>query len=1817
MAASAAAAASGSESLSAAVGRRARSLLTHLLLVLVPVALYYGAVITRQEHDASERAIRALREMQRAYDNYLQASIGLPNWATNQGPGSAISKALNEPFQASAQAYYAISAFTKYRNLGWASFDDGFSPDSLVRAACSRLDAKLDTTGRPPQAAALRACKHAEAQAPNPAPASIDALRAWYGRCGGDDAEKAGDADRARKEICDAFDALTWARDPNSEFRQHYAAVVQTNSTCDTACWRRLFNWVDAFDAAPAAAETEIDVTERGARGEAMGVIALDGYRACRVAVLSRAPTQGAQQRQLEAEPRYACQASGASPEALIDFSGETPAFQLMPCNARSSTMHLNRIAPAPAPEIWDFTGVDRHGCDAAAGNVSAISLAERNARIDKQGFTNGLPTALMYSIAAWRPMQRFEHLAEFQTVIVATGDGQPLAVESQRRDDREMPWSAQRNPHTLGPFADVGELLRIAALDGWIQARSALGGGSDGRSMDGAVSERLLAAAERGPGRVVEFRHTIGGQRYSVMLLPYRPPIPMFMPGHPGMNDAQQARPEAVPVLWFIGLRPVTSLGLSARNIDPYMSALLLLLASTFCVLLPQLRLWLMDPRESIGRWHARALALSLALLMALGGCAVLAAAALSAHDISSRQRTIDYASALQAQIRAGLGEALALLGNARLAFDDTGGLATPSKPLPALLAGEDDGLQPAWALRRRTEVAVEPVAATSDAAMPELRLVPCQDALFDDIVLFNRLWLPGPTQGYGSWSPLNLIGTVLPRGAPDHAARMGPQALSSFQCRSAFPRVQLDYRQYYRMIVDDAAWNWPAGASETPGPYVGPYVAQRLFNRTDGSRTLQLAIPWPARDIARGVLTGDTAFFELTAAVAPPGLGFAVFDRDTGNVVFHSDDSRALVENFISETESHPRLLAALQTGIAADFSGDYRGAAHGIHVEDVPNTRWALAVFYRKSPMVLAALLASIATMTVYLFLLGLALLLLFGLATAIPDGCGWAWPQARLAPAYRKLFRVLLVHAFATANTLLIVPRELLPWALLFGPFMFLPALGAAALVGNEPPGLGRHRRIAWLAVALSLVATALFTLGGWRGLDGALGPDAPRLTAAYSLFRILLSGAALALCAHWLRGLVRIQQAQLQTTVTLGAVRSVNDPWTHDPLDGQRVPPVPGRPAAHLRPYRHCALVALFSGVIIPVAALFSNAYGWQIRGSETALTLDLRAQFLDRYQTVQGELHRLVNDDALRAAQFPTAWALSRLLPAPGIALSAGARNDRAICIGAEAALAWHPAYAHARACRERYSAALRPPPHDLVAQASYTLALLEPDNARAAQLGWSSAENPEPALAPAPDGQAIELGLPDAAPGGLLAMAPPATNPEAGQWWLTWICAALLLPGLGYLLLIEFGRRLYGGACGNDPDLGWHPTITDAQRLQHAQQTSNGLLRWFAEGWRSGENDDTTPGGAPTVGHWPRMLMVDLDTLTDPPKIVAEIDGLRREFLGLPLYRLLTELQVRRRATRIVDLCDPDGLTGVEATAELDGGVVWLSHFDRMLHADPAARKALLGQLEWLLARRELRVVLSMDFSPVALLCEPGSMPAGEGLDLDEAEAARWCMVFGQLRPVSLSDEIQPPPLTWPAVGIGDPRLPVLAHHIDAETRLLWPCLQPIRDELWQQALQRPDSLDARTIQRRVLQNAGGVFRRLWRHCTLNERVLLHSLALGEHANPGAGDTLERLRQRGLLTFAPGPALASGALRDFVLTAEAPETFADWRARQVSQSWTALRVPLALFALLLLGWFAYSAGGLFKVLLALLSSIALFAGNLTSVVNFARGQKS
>ena len=180
------------------------------------------------------------------------------------------------------------------------------------------------------------------------------------------------------------------------------------------------------------------------------------------------------------------------------------------------------------------------------------------------------------------------------------------------------------------------------------------------------------------------------------------------------------------------------------------------------------------------------------------------------------------------------------------------------------------------------------------------------------------------------------------------------------------------------------------------------------------------------------------------LYNAVLPGGYQFAVLTPD-GTVVFHSDTTRNLRENFFAETGQNPNLRSRVRMRAEGPVTSNYIGKPHRMYVlpmdaanQDGP---WTVVVF--RDLHLEEVLNLEVLSLVTILFLLYGAVIALVVLSLhwrRKGHSSDWFWPDSRKTTRYRRA---------AIINVSAAVVLLFLAWFMSSGPLLFCAAVIPAA------------------------------------------------------------------------------------------------------------------------------------------------------------------------------------------------------------------------------------------------------------------------------------------------------------------------------------------------------------------------------------------------------------------------------------------------------------------------------------------------------------------------------------------------------------------------------------------------------------------------------------------------------------------------------------------------------------------------------------------------------------------------------------------------
>jgi hypothetical protein len=470
---------------------------------------------------------------------------------------------------------------------------------------------------------------------------------------------------------------------------------------------------------------------------------------------------------------------------------------------------------------------------------------------------------------------------------------------------------------------------------------------------------------------------------------------------------------------LYVVGLRPRDLPGSVNHALWPIGLGLITLLIPLFLLGWPLLRLMHSAAEESISRSTvivSLAATIMIPALLTIGTAAVWDYFQLEAWAESN---AAEYARSLEQSIRQDLVDGARILTSYTNVYDGLSYCkADDMIPIPPTGIQESWDVQakfrPGAGLPMRPFLSFEndgtPLAATPVGAAPQSACSTVQ------------LHASPEREPVLSWSPLRNILAL------DEAGRRVGPVFTVFQPVDVKHDLNLGSREYFQALKAGEAWSVSSGGSTVR------MVAQRLFNRTDGSKTLQLAVSRSCTDVTYfcGIITGDMRMPGFLVAEPPPLMRFAVIDSQSGTVVFHSTDDRSLSENFFLESELEPALYAAVVARRSMAYAGRYIGDPHNFYYRPIDGTPWSVVVFFPEKELADLPLRAGYAALSGYMGT-ALGVLLLFAVGRWLwcriitpqdthPPWLHLLWPKMPLGRMYYDLGRW---HPFLFAFIALVI------------------------------------------------------------------------------------------------------------------------------------------------------------------------------------------------------------------------------------------------------------------------------------------------------------------------------------------------------------------------------------------------------------------------------------------------------------------------------------------------------------------------------------------------------------------------------------------------------------------------------------------------------------------------------------------------------------------------------------------------------------------------------------------------------------------------
>jgi hypothetical protein len=279
--------------------------------------------------------------------------------------------------------------------------------------------------------------------------------------------------------------------------------------------------------------------------------------------------------------------------------------------------------------------------------------------------------------------------------------------------------------------------------------------------------------------------------------------------------------------------------------------------------------------------------------------------------------------------------------------------------------------------------------------------------------------------------------------------AAWMDDTGMQRFKLtmRKGVPLVSVAHRRYFQ----DARRNRLLNVGSDPD---NTFAIESVRSAASGETEAVIARPTVASNLR--VVSATVELVDLTHAVLPPGVGFAVID-DGGNVVFHSEESRNNQENFFTETDWNRTVRSAVYGRQPQLASVRYWGADHAVYVNPLQKLPWTLIVFRNKSLLRTVNTEAVAVTLSMLLGNASIYLFVLFAILLLRPRyRAPQVWPLEKHGPLYARLV-VLYAATIVTALAFVYAfdPRSVLLYTML---------VPAQALLGTVL--VLERRRAAW-------------------------------------------------------------------------------------------------------------------------------------------------------------------------------------------------------------------------------------------------------------------------------------------------------------------------------------------------------------------------------------------------------------------------------------------------------------------------------------------------------------------------------------------------------------------------------------------------------------------------------------------------------------------------------------------------------------------------------------------------------------------------------
>jgi len=882
--------------------------------------------------------------------------------------------------------------------------------------------------------------------------------------------------------------------------------------------------------------------------------------------------------------------------------------------------------------------------------------------------------------------------------------------------------------------------------------------------------------------------------------------------------------------------------------------------------------------------------------------------------------------------------------------------------------------------------------------------------------------------------------------------------------------------------------------------------------------------------------VRTSIKTFLTFRSHLLPPFYEFVVLDNATGRVMYDSEDSRSLLENFYAEFSKGDDLRSAAEYRLPIEMDGDYLGKSIALSIQPLAHVPWSVAVFYDRDSI--QSIHFEIVAVSVAIFIGFTILFVMIPLVIRHQLASEPRWALLCRRQSRTKTYGWIALLLFGQAVFLLIatwfaqVPAVLVMFSglLLAGPLLYLAFTA-------EPVRLWAGVSLIANAALLSIVFFVSWERSGF----------------------VLSTLSMLAILFFLLAGMVRSWRTMPPTFGRSSNVTRIAKIWNG---------------AA----YNAVAAAVLLLIAIVPTIGIFEEAFRNHMVSLTRYSQAYLAERYGDRYRLLQADVARMnpdtfaqpsagvidIDDDLKHAGIYAS---LTRLFPEPPGSEKPPLKWN---LLNKEDIQTWDmlkptsvielngaEGFGEARECARRdFSGyfqltsliAARLPDFDTISGTVHSF-LPNLDNHSGdcwvvkrygVQINFSASQISGDAV---PTVRVLPIGRWP----GLFSM----TSLVAAFW------AVLGVIVVWFLMKLASKRFLASEIA--------YPIQTISNRPNAEQEER--VARWAKAVVESPEEIHLL------VRMPDRHRDRFIHNLTLAIKNSSEPSKLEAPGRVVPENWLLKSCVGEKSF---------DGGAGDWQKLQSRSTILVLTDFHLALGSDEQLNR-LLDLLDSR-SKAKLPTVIFSEIYPLEAITHPDQYPDFEKQrqsPVDPVNAARWIQLLHSLIPHY-----------WPTRNFGRSK-DVLKRETQA-----FPDLEKLHERIDSFRKLRPNLTDDE-IAELVRLHARSFYASLWRLCSKRERVLLFRLAQGDLVNPANNDDLTHLLERGILRRDPLIRLPNMSIKRFIVSAEPLERFNEWAGISKISAWSVVRIPLVALILLISITVAFMGKETSDYVLALLGTAA------------------